>query len=65
MPDNYVYQRLEVPWARARVRSEASSLKIPQDQLICSGPMCDKNTLRVTGTTEANTKFMIHNCKRL
>ena len=42
---------------RARVRSEASSLKIPQDQ-------CDKKTLRVTGTTQANTKFMIHDCER-
>ena len=43
---------------RARVRLEAGSLKIPQDQ-------CDKKTLRVTGTTEANMKFMIHDCKQL
>ena len=52
--------RLEVPWSRARVRSKAGSLKIPQDQLICSEPMHDKKTLRVTDTTEANTKFEIH-----
>ena len=27
--------------------------------------MRDKKTLRVTGTTEANMKFMIHDCKQL
>ena len=41
------------------MRSEAGSLKIPQDQLIRSEPMRDKKTLRVTDTTEANTKFEI------
>ena len=54
------HQRLEVPWARARVSLEASSLNIPQDHLICSRPMHDKKALRVTGTTEANMKFTIH-----
>ena len=54
------HRRLEVPWSRAGVRSEAGSLKIPQDQLVCSEPMRDKKTLRVTDTTEANTKFKIH-----
>ena len=49
-----------MPWSRARVRSEAGSLKIPQDQLIHSEPMRDKKTLRVTDATEANTKFKIH-----
>ena len=49
-----------MPWSRARVRSEAGSLKIPQDQLICSEPMRDKKTLRVTDATEANAKFKIH-----
>ena len=49
-----------MPWPRAGVRSEAGSPKIPQDQLICSEPMCDKKTLRVTDTTEANTKFKFH-----
>ena len=42
------------------MRSEAGSLKIPQDQLIHSEPMCDKRKLRVTDTIEANTKFEIH-----
>ena len=54
------HRRLEVSWSRARVRTEAGSLKIPQNQLICSEPMRDKKTLRVTDTTEANTKFKIH-----
>ena len=52
--------RLEVPWSRAGVRSEASSLKIPQDQLVHSEPKHDKKTLRVMDTTEANMKFKIH-----
>ena len=54
------HQRLDVPWSRARVRSEASSLKIPQDQLICFEPMHDKKTLKVTDTTKANTRLKIY-----
>ena len=54
------HRRLEVPWSRAGVRSEAGSLKIPQDQLVRSEPMRDKKILRVTDTAEANTKFKIH-----